>query len=246
MAETSGSGEQIGAEAVSNGVLVRRLLRAARAGYLATQSDGQPFASLITPAMAPDLSILMFITNLSEHTRQLMADPRCALLVHGAAESANPQTAPRATITGLAERVEDAALMTRWLAIHPYAELYAGFADFGLWRIVPRGASFIGGFARAARPRLAELLPPAEAVAAVAAAEQEIIVHCNNDHPDTIALITAAAGHGAAAWRMVVVDIDGFDASDGQRVVRIDWPGPVSSAEGIRAQLIRLAKNARP
>ena len=72
----------------------RQLLRAARAGVLATQKDGQPFASLVTPACAPDGSILMFLSTLSEHTRQLRAEPRCSLMVMGQATAANPQTAP--------------------------------------------------------------------------------------------------------------------------------------------------------
>src|SRR6202035_4843301 len=37
----------------------RRLLRAARVGTLATSAGGQPFASLVTPACAPDLGILL-------------------------------------------------------------------------------------------------------------------------------------------------------------------------------------------
>jgi hypothetical protein len=50
----------------------RKLLRAARSGTLATAADGgQPFASLVTPACAPDLSLLLLLSNLSEHTRHL-------------------------------------------------------------------------------------------------------------------------------------------------------------------------------
>src|ERR1019366_6219508 len=47
----------------------KRLLRAARAGTLASSAAGQPFASLVTPACAPDSSILLLLSELSEHTR---------------------------------------------------------------------------------------------------------------------------------------------------------------------------------
>src|ERR1700722_15849828 len=84
----------------------RKLLRAARSGTLATAADGgQPFASLVTPACAPDLSLLLLLSNLSEHPRHLRAEPRCSILVCGTAEGANPQTAPRVTVTGIAEVV---------------------------------------------------------------------------------------------------------------------------------------------
>ena len=62
----------------------RKLLRAARVGTLATSAQGQPFASLVTPACAPDLSLLLLLSDLSEHTRHLRAEPRCSVLVTGA------------------------------------------------------------------------------------------------------------------------------------------------------------------
>src|ERR1700690_2823973 len=135
----------------------RKLLRAARCGTLATAADGgQPFASLVTPACAADLSVLLLLSNLSEHTRHLRAEPRCSLLVSGTAEGANPQTAPRVTVTGVAEVADDPVLKARYLAVHPYASLYADFGDFHLWRVTPMAALFVGGFARAGRPRQAD------------------------------------------------------------------------------------------
>ena len=69
--------------------LARQLLRAARAATLATQTAGQPFTALVTPATAPDLSILLWLSSMSEHTRHLMAEPRCALMVTGQPETEN-------------------------------------------------------------------------------------------------------------------------------------------------------------
>mgnify|MGYP001546663013 CR=1 FL=1 len=219
----------------------RLLLRAARAGTLASSAAGQPFASLVTPATAPDLSVLLFLSDLSEHTRHLRADARCSILVCGAATEANPQTAPRVTITGLAEAIVDPALKTRFLAVHPYASLYAGFADFCLWRIRPAAALYVGGFARAVRLRSAELTPDPQAVAAVAAAEADIIAHCNDDHPAALAAIAREPGD----WRMVTADVDGCDLACGEGVIRIPWAGPVASAGDIRSELVRLARAAR-
>ena len=215
----------------------RRLLRAARVGTLATVTDGQPFASLVTPACAPDLSVLLLLSDLSEHTRHLRADPRCSLLVCGAPEDANPQTTPRITVTGVAERLSDAALKARYLAIHPYAALYADFADFSLWRIRPSGGLFVGGFGRAARLRAADLTPDPAAVARIEQASVGIIAHCNGDHAEALAAIAGSPG----AWRMVAVDTDGCDLALGERVIRIDWAAPVADADGVRSELIRLA-----
>jgi heme iron utilization protein len=216
----------------------RLLLRAARAATLATQTAGQPFTALVTPATAPDLSVLMLLSSLSEHTRHLAAEPRCALLVCGAPEGANPQTAPRLTITGLAERCDDPALKARWLALHPYAALYADFGDFALWRLRPAGGLFVGGFARATRLRQAELAPDPDAVARIAAAAQDIMSHCNTDHADAMARL---AGH-PGEWRMVAVDVDGCDIAQAETVRRIPWSAPVADANEVRKELIALLR----
>ncbi len=227
--------------AASHALEARRLLRAARVGTLATVIEGQPFASLVTPACAPDLSLLLLLSDLSEHTRHLRADPRCSVLAAAAPENANPQTAPRVTVTGLAERFVDPALKARYLAVHPYAALYADFADFSLWRIQPLGGLYVGGFGRAARLRAIDLAPHPTAVAAIEAAAAGIIKHCNADHRDALAAI--AGSHGD--WRMVAVDVDGCDLAQGERVVRIHWSAPISDRDGVRRELIRLAGVAR-
>src|ERR1700722_10750869 len=135
----------------------RRLLRAARSGCLATNTGGQPFASLVTPACMPDGSLLLLLSRLAEHTRHLAADPHCSVMVSGEAVSENPQTTPRVTVTGVAEVVDDAALKARYLAVHPYASLYADFGDFATWRIKPAGGLLVAGFAKAGRGQAAGL-----------------------------------------------------------------------------------------
>ena len=231
------------------GFEARRLIRGSAAATLATGAGGAPFAALVTPAAAPDLSALMLLSSLSEHTRQLQAEPRCALLFTGQPEGPNPQTAPRVTLTGLAEKVpepEVPALKARWLARHPYATLYADFGDFALWRVRPGGALLVGGFARASRLRLADLLPDPAATAAIAAAEAEIIAHVNDDHADAVAAI-AEGLHGAppGAWILAAVDTDGCDLALGEAVLRHHWPAPVAEADGVRAALIRAARDGR-
>lgn len=225
----------------SPGWQTRKLLRAARAATLATATDGQPFASLVTPACAEDLSVLVFLSQLSEHTRHLRADPRCAVMVTGAASSANPQTAPRVTITGMAEIEPDPALKARWLTIHPYAQLYAEFTDFALYRIRPLAGSLIGGFARAHKLCQVDLSPNPDAVAAISEAEPGILAHCNADHADAMALIAGGDGD----WRMVTADVDGFDLAQGEIVKRIAWSRPVNNAAEIRNELVQRTVLAR-
>lgn len=223
----------------------RALLRASRAGTLASSGDGQPFASLVTPATAPDGSVLLLLSGLSEHTRHLRHEPRCAVMVAGPPDGPNPQTAPRLTITGLAAPEPDPSFKARWVALHPYAAFYAGFGDFQLWRIQPRAGLYIGGFASATRLRQADLAWDAAAVEAVAAAEPSILAHCNGDHSDALDQIALAHGANGTGWRMVACDVDGCDLTHNELVLRVPWPAPVTDAGGVRTALIYLASAAR-
>lgn len=227
----------------------RQIMRAAVCASLATSAAGQPFVSLVTPAIAPDLAALLWISTLSEHTRHLAAEPRCALLFTGAAEGPNPQTAPRITVTGLAEpvpAVEVPSLKARWLARHPYAAIYADFADFSLWRIRPQAALYVGGFARALRLRAAQLAPDAAAVDAIATAETDIIAHMNDHHPQACANIAQAlCGGSPGAWRMVAVDVDGCDLTDGNQTLRFAFQEAVTGVDQAHTALVSAARTAR-
>jgi putative heme iron utilization protein len=133
------------------------LLVAARSATLATLTDGKPHASLVTPALDAQGAPLLLLSDLAAHTRHLHKNPDCSLLVVGTPTDANPQTAPRLTLSATAQIIEDPAARLRFLAIHPYAEQYVDFADFHLWRLVVKDAAYVGGFAAAARLRLVAL-----------------------------------------------------------------------------------------
>lgn len=239
--------------AAADAVLSRRLIRGAAEATLATLADGQPFASLVTPAAAPDLAILLWLSTLSPHTRHLMRDPRCALLFLGPPDGANPQTRPRVTVTGQARLIEGpdgAALKALWLARHPYAALYADFADFGLWRIVPQAAQFVGGFARARPLAAAQLLPDPAAVAAIAAAEPRIVAHMNEDHADAVdAIAQGLLGQAGSGWRFAAVDVDGcwlsHGAGEAMALARYDFPVPVATSGAVRDALVAATRAAR-
>lgn len=240
----------MGPDAAAMAWEARRLLRGARSAVLATSDQGHPHAALVTPACLPDLSILLFLSDLSAHTRHLRADPRCALLVQGVASGVNPQTAPRTSLVCTASLDPDPAGRARWLDIHPYAAQYAGFTDFHLWRLEVAAAHHVGGFGRAARLGRALLMPEAGARAAIAAAASDIMAACAPG--DAAALARLAAGSGlvesglAEGWRLIGIDPDGCDISDGTQVLRADWPAPVGDAAGVRAALAGLVAAAPP
>jgi putative heme iron utilization protein len=226
------------------GFTARCLLRRACWSTLATQSEGQPFASLVTQAVAPDGAVLMLLSAMAEHSRHLNAEPRCALMVTGEAENLNWQTAPRLTVSGRAVRLEDPAARRYWVAHHPYARLYADFADFTVWRMAPESGLFVAGFGQIRKLGAAALQCDPAAVAAIAQAQTAILAECNDRHASSLSRLAHAAG-SSGRWTMMGVDPDGFDLVQDERVLRIAFDAPARDAAGVRAALSRLLMTER-
>lgn len=224
----------------------RALIRARPLAALATgmADGGWPYASLVLAACAPDATPLLMISALAEHTKNLMADPRVSLLFEATAGLENPLTGPRLTVLGEAVRSEAAEDRNRFLRRHPEAELYAGFGDFAVWRVVPRRAHLVAGFGRIHWVEGEEVLDRGEP--ALAEAEAGIIDHMNHDHADAIQLYAAKLlGLAGGDWRMTGCDPEGIDLRRGGETARLAFPRRVADAPAARQELVRLVKTAR-
>jgi putative heme iron utilization protein len=232
----------------------RAVLRAASTGALATLTpSGTPFASLVTVATDVDGTPLMLLSTLAVHTRNLDADGRCSLLlVAPGGEGGDPLAGARATLEGRAERIASddpglARARARFLARHPEAEGYAAFADFGVFRLVADTAHLVAGFGRIHAVPATGILVGADSADAFAAAAAEIVGHMNEDHADAVGLYaTRLLGRPPADWRVVAVDPDGLDLSDGAgAVVRLPFPVRLEKVMALRGTLKALADAAR-
>ncbi len=231
-------------------VEAKRLLRATRAGALATlTAAGDPFASLVTVATDPDGSPLILVSQLSAHTRHLGRDPRASLLLADTG-AGDPLRHARLTVTGQAAQVVEpaarAAAKARFLARHPDAALYADFADFSFWRIAMEQVHLNGGFARAARFPAARILTAVAGAQPLLEAEAGALAHVNTDHSDTLALYARAlAGETDGPWRATGIDPEGLDLACEERTARIAFPTRITTPAALRAALVALAEAAR-
>ena len=71
-----------------------------------------------------------------------------SLLIDGTAGLKDPLTGPRVSILGRAVRADLPDLRARFLARHAGAKIYAGFADFHVYRLEMTRAHFVAGFGR--------------------------------------------------------------------------------------------------
>ena len=131
-------------------VEARALLSLARGslGSLA-ERDGKPypFVSLVLPALSAEGEVILLLSDLSDHAKNLQRDPRASLLMDGTLDLKEPLTGPRLTLLGEVRVSPDqTGDRARYLAIHPEAEMYAGFGDFRFYRFRYFEGLFVAGF----------------------------------------------------------------------------------------------------
>jgi putative heme iron utilization protein len=128
------------------------LLRTQPAAALATLHKGEPAISMVPVALAAD-GVLIHVSDLAPHTRDMREHPRVSLLLMGEAGEL-PQARPRVSVVGTAGFIErnsaayDAARAI-YLSRFAQAQMTFGLADFSLVRITPESARFVAGFAQA-------------------------------------------------------------------------------------------------
>lgn len=230
----------------------RRLIRSVRTASLATvlppsdqTAEGAPYASLVEIATDQGGAPLLLISGLAEHTRAIRADARASLLIDGATGHAEPLTQPRLSLVGRLEPLSDEAASARYLARLPGAALYAGFADFGFWRMAVDRGHLVAGFGRIRWIDGTDLATPA--APSLVAAEPGIIAHMNDDHADAVQLYaTKLLGQAEPdGWRLCGVDPEGCDILGHGRHLRLDFEVDVTDAEMARKELVRLVRAAR-
>jgi len=234
---------------VERGVEARRLIRRASYAALGTSFEGRPYVSLVATACDHDASPLLLLSNLAQHTRNFAATSQVSLLFDGTREFPDPLAGPRLTLIGRAERCDNDRLLRRFAAHHPGSGVYAGFADFHLYRVFIERGHFVAGFGQIGWIERAELCFAGSTVA-IAEAEADIVVHMNQDHADAVALFAnRLLGLPGAGWRMIAIDPEGFDlrrdSESGPVYGRLDFAEPIRSPADARSALIALTQQAR-
>ena len=127
------------------------LIAASPRGVLCTllPEGGEPYGSLVDILPLAGGDLVLFLSGLAEHRKNLDADPRGSLLIGPAIGSPDALTQPRATVVGSAERVRDRAeFRDLYLAAHPASAAFIDFPDFAFYRLRADRVRYIAGFGR--------------------------------------------------------------------------------------------------
>ena len=136
---------------------LRTLLASQRVAALGTLcEDGAPFVSMVPFALEPrSACVVIHVSGLAAHTRNLQAAPQVSLLVMQAEVAGEPVHAlPRVTLLGQAgvlapDSPEWVEARAAYLARFPEAEPMTQLGDFMFVAITLQGARQIAGFGAA-------------------------------------------------------------------------------------------------
>jgi putative heme iron utilization protein len=225
----------------------KKLLREARSGALATlmPGSGDPYCSLVNVASAPDGSPLLLLSRLAVHTGNLLADPRISLMLDERKDG-DPLEGARVMLMGTAVASDDRHDRRRYLARHPQAASFAGFADFGFYRLALTTAHLVAGFGRIVDLAPGEVLIAVDDAAALIDAEADIVDHLNGEHAEAMRLYaTKLLGAPDGACRCAGCDPEGLELQRGRSALRLPFRRRVASPGALRQLLKELADRAR-
>jgi putative heme iron utilization protein len=136
--------------------LLAHLIRNTRTASLGTLHDEDPLVSMVAYVTADDFSeFYIHVSRLAQHTMDMQKDKRMCLLIAETDDGrTDPQTLTRVSIRGTAVHMENgepgyARVKNLYIERFPESVSLFKLADFGLWRIKPKGGRFVADLAKA-------------------------------------------------------------------------------------------------
>ncbi|MDQ3184913.1 MAG: DUF2470 domain-containing protein [Pseudomonadota bacterium] len=230
---------------MSNGRLSRQMLRAHHYGVLCTLSrkfNGHPFGSIAPYLVDHDGSLLILVSTLAEHTKNIKYDCRVSLITHDQ-NNLDIQSQGRVTVVGEARPVMDKhQLGPRYLRHFPEAKNYLNMDDFSFYRLIPQVLRYIGGFGKIHWvTESTYLVPPYPLIEQ----EADVVEHMNSNHRDTMRRYCEHIYQlEALDVEMLSIDCDGFDVRADGRNLRFNFERMVLDAQQARHALVKMAQKA--
>lgn len=130
---------------------LQHLLDSQKLAVVATQTGGQPYASLVAFVATDDLRHIFFVTaRTTRKFSNLTSDSRVAVMVNSSSnEESDFHDAMALTATGIAEEIMDPerqALLELYLSKHPYLEDFARSPSCALIRVTARSYYMVQNF----------------------------------------------------------------------------------------------------
>ncbi len=252
----------------------RQLIRSASRGYLSTFFDPNtfkikkiksnksfPYSTFTLTAFDYDLSPIILLSNLSEHTTNVNNNNLVSLMLceeqklykffpkfkNSSFNYEDPMSRPRITLIGNLRKTKNQNHKKRFLLRHPTAKLYAGFSDMNFFKLTIIGAHLIGGFASVKWFSKNDLI--CKGFLNFESSESSIISHMNECHKESINLYVSKLFEGSYSklkteWSLVGIDPEGFDLRRKDNLARYFFERQILDAKKLRGAFVSLHKKA--
>lgn len=234
---------------------IRSFVTAQRWGVLATASQshsGYPFGSLVPYDIDSRGSIVIYVSLIAEHYKNLKADGRASLLALDSFGISDPQAHARATLLldfQVVPEAEREAAQKSYETRFPNSINYEIAHNFLFMRGTTRGVRWIGGFGDiqwVSGDNFSSAVPDILAYAA-----WDVISHMNQDHADALSDLVKSKVPGQGQIhdpKMVALDHSGFKIQYGKeprREVHIPFVPEITDATSVRTSMIETLRQAR-
>ncbi|CAN8260525.1 unnamed protein product [Cochlearia groenlandica] len=233
---------------------IRTVLNGSICGMLSTFSqkyEGYPSGSVVDFACDADGSPILAVSSLAVHTKDMLANPKCSLLI------ANPEDRAglRITVHGDAVLVSDkdqaAAIRTAYLAKHPSA-FWVDFGDFSFMRIEPKVVRYVSGVATAflGSGEFSKEEYQTAKVDPIAQYAKPVTSHMNKDHEeDTKAIVYHTTSIPVERALMLDLDSLGFNVKATiQRntfKLRVPFPRRAQDRKDVKTLIVEMLQAAK-
>ena len=226
----------------------RQMLRSHRYGALCTLSkkfEGYPFGSITPYLVDHDGALIILISTLAEHTKNILNNPRVSLITHNQ-NAPHIQTQGRVTVVGDAHLIADRAQTeARYLRYFPEAESYLEMHDFTFYRILPIAIRYIGGFGKIYWADLADYSP--KKFEAYAQQETQLLTTLNTQQKNTLQhILKEQFGVSEPEALAIGLDCDGLDLRSGEQMWRLDFAEELSEPGQALPALKQLTRTQNP
>ena len=226
----------------------RQLLYNESYGVLATQSNsiqGYPFGSIVPYIYEQGKYLIVYISELAEHTKNLRKNAKCSLIVKESYHQDDVQAVSRLTWIGNAEEVstkEITSIKVRYFRNFPWSKKYEETHDFSFWKIDLVRARFIRGFGEIFWLESEELI----LYSTLSNSDLEgAINHMNEDHQRAnrhyLNLVYGLSIDENSDVSMVDLDPEGFVLLHEENRYRFFFEKQAKNMKEIRKELVKMA-----
>ena len=225
------------------------LLRNSSEGVLSTisvRNEGYPFGSFVTYITDVDRSVIIYASNIAQHTINLKENSKSCLTLFKIDDDLDKQNSSRMTLLGDLQSISEKEIdeiRARFEEFLPESKKYAAMHDFNFYRLHIDQIRWIGGFGKIAwldNKDWKQFKPK------WMSNQTSIIDHMNKDHTKNIsASLNAQHNVQDPEAKMFALSIDGYFVKSEDEIYFISFERVCKNAKEYKDILVEQANQYR-